>query len=776
MTALADEGSGVTVPVRRPGLDEGRGGARTLWVAGGAALAFEVAAGDRLAVEDSEGRQRALIAAFGPDGRTDASLLIPGTDSALEPLEPGALQAALPGDFSCRLPLDLEAAAGFAGLGGESRAGDRLAFEARQAAVVVVAAPGVLSSVAALDAPTELKVTHQRAGNVPLEAAAPPPLADPLQDLLVARRSGEAYEVKAGDYIQVLDIAGRQCSDFIAFPRAALDRGLERFIDSTVTRTMVGAAYPAPGLLDKFYDQDNQALVQVVQDTCGRHDTFGLACTARVYERKGFFEHPNCSDNISSAMAPYGVAARAAWPAINFFFNTAVAAGNAILSDEGWSRPGDYVLMKALTDLVCVSTACPDDTSPINGWEPTDVQVRIYGEENLFRRAVAVRPIPEARAVMTRETGFHSRTSALTRDYRLAQDCWIPGSFTDLGPVAEYWACRDAATIQDLSQLRKIDVTGPDAETLLDRVLTRDLRRLAVGACVYAAACREHGGMFDDGILFRLGPDGFRWTCGAPTAAEWLQQAARDAGLDVWVRNATESLANLAVQGPKALDLLRDLVWAPEAQPQLAELKRFRFLVGRLHDFNGPGVLVSRTGFTGELGYEIFCAARDAEAVWDAIREAGRPQGLQPMGLDALDLLRIEAGLPVAGQEFSDEVDPFEAGVGFTVALKTKDRPFIGRDALSRNAAAPRRRLAGLMLAGAQVPRHGDPVFQGRAQVGVVTSACHSPRLGQAIALARLAVEHSETGTALEIGQLDGQQKRLAATVTDLPFQGPGTG
>ena len=758
--------------VRRPGLDELARGEQTLWIAGGAAGIVEVAAGDRLTIEDFEGRQRAVLAGFDADGRAKAGLLEDGASARLSKgplteLLPAALQETL------RDRLDLGQGVALAGLGGESRAGERLDFQVVADGRILIAAPGRLTAVDSFDAPTALKVTRTLASNRPVAAAPPPPLAEPLLDLLVARRTGAAYELAAGDYVQVLDVAGRQCSDFVVFPKAALDRGLERFIDSTVTRTMVGAAYPAPGLFDTFFDQDNQPLIQVVQDTCGRHDTFGLACTARVYERKGFFDHPNCSDNISAAMTPYGVAPRAAWPAINFFFNTAVAEGNAILSDEGWSRPGDYVLMKALTDLVCVSTACPDDTSPINGWDPSDVQVRVYGAETLFKRSVAVRAIPEARAVMTRETGFHSRTSELTRDFRVAQDCWIPGSYTGLGAVEEYWACRDAATIQDLSQLRKVEVTGPDAEALLDRVLTRDLRRLAPGHCAYSAACRAHGGMFDDGILFRLGPDGFRWTCGAPTAAEWLQQVATEQGLDVWVRNVTESLDNLAVQGPRSLEILAPLVWAPEAESRLGELARFRFLVGRLGDFNGPGVIVSRTGFTGELGYEVFCASRDAAAVWQAIWEAGRPLGLQPMGLDALDLLRIEAGLPVAGQEFSDEIDPFEAGVGFTVPLKTKARPFLGREALVRNAGSPRRRLRGLRLAGAQVPRHGDPVFLGRAQVGVVTSACRSPRLGQAVALARLAVEHAEPGQALEVGQLDGQQKRLAAEVAELPFGKP---
>ena len=759
--------------IRRPDLDAPRSGTRYLRVPGGLALAFDAGPGDRFEVTDVEGRQRAMIACFAPDGAADPARLDHAEPSAVTAGDIGDFVAAAGPALSDLLRsrgLDLAQASPHQGLGGASRAGERLSFAVKDPAIIVVAAPGRLSGVEDTDAPGDLQVALHRLENRDREPEPPPPLAEPLADFMVARRTGLAYEVKAGEFIQVLDIMGRQCSDFLAFPRRALDRGLERFVDSTVTRTMVGHAYPRPGLFDKFYDQDNQPLVQLVQDTCGRHDTFGLACTARVYALKGFPGHVNCSDNISAVMAPYGVARRAAWPAVNFFFNTAVEQGNAIASGEGWSRPGDYVLMKALTDLVCVSTACPDDTSPINGWAPTDVQVRTYGETEMFKRSVAFRARPEDDARLTRETGFHPRTSALTRDFRVAKDYWIPGSYTGVGTIREYWACREAATIQDMSQLRKIDVTGPDAETLMDLALPRDAGRIAVGQIVYSPICREHGGMFDDGTLFRLSPDAFRWMCGDDLSADWLRKLAAEKGLDAWVRTASDHLHNLAVQGPSSRDILEPLVWSPEHQPRLAELKRFRFLVGRLGGFDGPAILVSRTGFTGGPGYEVFCAPADAPAVWDAIWQAGRPQGLEPMGLDALDTLRIEAGLPVAGQEFGDDIDPFEAGVGFAVKLEQKPRDFIGRTALERNAGAPRRRLVGLALETKEVPRHGEPVFVGRDRVGVVTSAARSPRLGHSIALARVAIEVSAAETELEIGQLDGSQKRLIAKVTAPPF------
>jgi aminomethyltransferase len=183
--------------------------------------------------------------------------------------------------------------------------------------------------------------------------------------------------------------------------------------------------------------------------------------------------------------------------------------------------------------------------------------------------------------------------------------------------------------------------------------------------------------------------------------------------------------------------------------------------------------VISRTGYTGELGYEIFCHPKDAEAVFDAVWEAGQPFGLIPFGLAALDMVRIEAGLVFAGMEFCDQTDPFEAGIGFTVPLKSKEDDFIGRAALERRKANPMRKLVGLDIEGGIVPSTGDCVRLGRAQVGEITSAMRSPILGKVIALARVDVAHAEQGTALEVGQLDGQQKRLPATVVRTPHFDP---
>ena len=163
----------------------------------------------------------------------------------------------------------------------------------------------------------------------------------------------------------------------------------------------------------------------------------------------------------------------------------------------------------------------------------------------------------------------------------------------------------------------------------------------------------------------------------------------------------------------------------------------------------------------------------DCEAVWDAAWAAGEPHGLSPLGLEALDILRIEAGLIFSGYEFDDQTDPFEAGIGFTVPLKSKDDDFCGKAALVKRKANPQRALVGLELTGNEVASHGDGVFVGRHRVGVVTSGTRSPLSGKSIALCRMAVEHAALGTAVEVGQLDGVQKRLEAAVVPFPFYDP---
>jgi len=637
-----------------------------------------------------------------------------------------------------------------------------------------VASPGVDSSVHEQNAPTPLALQVQRHGRHALDA---PPLPEPLGEVVdeftIAPGTARSYTVAKGQYIQIIDVAGRQCSDFVAFNRRALERGIEQELDPTVTRTLGGRAYPGPGLHSRFFDRDMQPMLELVQDTVGRHDTFGLACAARYYEGMGYFGHANCSDNLSRELAPYGVRARPGWPAINFFYNTGVDAHNQLTMDEPWSRPGDHVLLRALDDLVCANTSCPDDIDPANGWMPTDIHVRLYAAQERFSMALAHRPTPDAEAVMTRESGFHNATSALTRQFSDYRGWWTPMRYDGFGAVAEYHACREQVVLMDLSALRKFEIIGPDAEALLQYCLTRDIKKLAVGQVVYSAMCYPHGGMLDDGTLLRLGPDNFRWICGEDYSGVWLREQADKLGMKVWIKSASDHIHNVAVQGPRARELLRQLVWSPGTQPALENLGWFRFLVGRLDDHNGCPIMVSRTGYTGELGYEVWCHPSDAPRVWARLWELGQPLGLTPLGLDALDTLRIEAGLVFAGHEFCDQTDPFEAGIGFCVPLKSKTDDFIGRDALIERSAHPQHKLVGLQLDGNEMAAHGDGVYVGHAQVGVVTSATRSPLTGQNIALCRLSVSSATAGTRVEVGKLDGHQKRLPATVSAPIFYDP---
>jgi glycine cleavage system T protein (aminomethyltransferase) len=656
--------------------------------------------------------------------------------------------------------------------GQDSRPGSEIDLTAQAPTTLIIAAPG--GRIVDGDPPaSELLVEVRRAApSTSDEHELPPPLAEPRLDFRIDAATASSYEVRKGEYIQIIDVQGRQCSDFLAFDYDKLQNGIERGLDATVTRTLMGNAYPTPGLNGKFYNLDFDPLVEVIRDTVGRHDTFALACQAKYYEDLGYPGHVNCTDNFNGALKPFEIAPRKGWEALNFFYNTAFDSSMQLISDEPWSRPGDYVMLRALSDLVCASSACPDDIDPSNAWEVTDVHVRVYSPQNRFSVAIAHRVTADAPPVLTQETAFHARTSKLTKSFVEYRGYWLPHCFNNEGGIAEYWACREKVVAMDLSPLRKFEVLGPDAELLMQRTLTRDLRRLAVGQVVYTAMCNETGGMIDDATVFRLGENNFRFVGGDEYDGVWLREVAERENLKVWIKPSTDQLHNLAVQGPLSREVLKQIVWTPPTQPSLEELKWFRFLVGRINTHDGIPIIVSRTGYTGELGYEVWCHPSDGPAVWDAIYEAGEPYGIKPLGLEALDMLRIESGLIFAGYEFDDQVDPFEAGIGFTVALANEE-DFIGRDALLERKEHPQRRLVGLELDGNETAGHGDPVYVGRRRVGVITSGTRSPTLRRSIALARNAIQYAELGTEVEVGKLDGLQKRIAARVVRIPFYDP---
>ncbi len=748
-------------------------------VPAGGVVAFPVCQGDKIQVTDPQGMQHACVVGFDDKGNCLTEALgIPGNSNA-EAIH----QTLLKGDnsasrLSAKLKafhIDLSTATSALLLSGETPAGNSVCFTSEKDLLCLVAAPGEQMSLLTPQLPTtELIVNITRASIHSLpEFALPEPLADPLSETRIDARTAVAYEVKAGEFIQIVDVAGRQCSDFQCFDRAHLDEGVERCLDATSTRSMMGSAYPGPGLHSKFYDVELSPMVEIIQDSCGRHDSFGLACTAKYYEEAGYPGHINCSDNFNRAIANYPIKPRKGWMAMNLFFNTFFDDNYQFFFDDPWSRPGDYVLMRALRDLVCLSSACPCDIDPANGWQPTDVHLRIYPEKNMFKRSIAFRKSTDAEPIMTQETGFHPRTSALTRNFIEYNGYWLANSFNNYGAISEYWACRKGVIMTDLSPLRKYEVVGPDAELLMQTCVTRDIRKLSVGQVVYTAMCYPNGGMIDDGTVFRLCKDNFRWIGGCDSSGQWLREQAKELNLRAWVKDSTAELANLQVQGPKSLEVLKQLVWTRPDQSSMEELAWFRFSIARIGDDQGIPILVSRTGYTGELGYEVFCHPSDAPAVWDTIWEAGQEFEITPLGLEALDILRIEAGLVFANYEFSDQTDPFEAGIGFTVPLKSKLDDFIGKDSLVKRKTNPQRKLVGLELNGGEAAGNGDGVYIGRNKVGQITSGTNSPVLGKNIALCHMSVEYSKAGTEIEIGKLDGFQKRIPAIVVSFPHFDP---
>lgn len=746
-------------------------------VLGAGAVLIPVEQGDSISIVNDEGGQICEFVAVDDKGTIDAGVvgyqanceafglknLLNNSNQSLRGLRMG---------LDSR-NIDLAKAGAISLFSDDTRAGENADLSIVRDGVVIVSAPiyasGGAMDIEAQNTASPLTVTVKRAiikSHVKFEL--PDPLADPVDDIRVHTSTAEAYFVKAGDYIQILDVDGRQCTDFECFSARKLDKGIEHALDVTTTRTLMGHAYPMPGLHAKYYDQEMLPLVEVVQDTCGRHDAFALACSAKYYDDIGYPGHVNCSDNFNGALSKFGVNGRPGWMAINFFFNTFLDEHGVMYSDEPWSRPGDYVLLRALTDLVCVSSACPDDTSAANGWNPTDIHVRTYSGVEKFQRAVAIRTTPDSEPVMTKQTGFHESFAKHTRNFVEYKGYWLANCFAEAGPIEEYWACREKAVIMDLSPLRKFEITGPDSEALCQYIFTRNVKTLAVGGVVYTAMCYEHGGMIDDGTLFRLSRDNFRWIGGDDYGGVWMREIAEKLGLKVLIRTSTDQLHNVAVQGPESRALLDKLVWTAPHNPEFNQLGWFRFSPARLNDENGTPFVISRTGYTGELGYEVMCHPKDCAEIFDAIWDVGQDHGLKPMGLEALDMVRIEAGLIFAGYDFSDQTDPFEAGIGFTVPLKSKTDDFIGRDALIRRKETPSRKLVGLDIDSNVEVSHDDCIHIGRAQIGEVTSSMRSPMLKKNIALARVDVAHSDVGTELEIGKLDGHQKRIPATI--VPF------
>jgi aminomethyltransferase len=352
----------------------------------------------------------------------------------------------------------------------------------------------------------------------------------------------------------------------------------------------------------------------------------------------------------------------------------------------------------------------------------------------------------------------------------------------------EYNAIRNAAALIDISPLFKYRVTGKDALRLVDRIVTRDMTKVSVGQVVYTHWCDGDGKVIDDGTVSRLEENTFRWTAADPSL-RWFRENAL--GLEVQIDDVSESTAAVALQGPTSREILKAC-----AGDEVASLKYFRV---RPFTIAGIPVEISRTGYTGDLGYEIWAPAGRAEALWDALMAAGRAYDITPTGMLALDVARIEAGLILLDVDYtsakkalipSQACSPYEIGLGRSVHLNKA--PFVGQAALGRLAkAGPARQLVGLDVDWPDLERLHDevglspqlpatasrasvPIYRDGVQVGKATSTTWSPTLKRLIALASVASDAATVGARLGMEfTVDHQRKQVGVTVAKLPFFDP---
>ena len=386
-------------------------------------------------------------------------------------------------------------------------------------------------------------------------------------------------------------------------------------------------------------------------------------------------------------------------------------------------------------------------------------------------------------------TAFHERTFALCEslNYREWSGYYAVSSY-EPQHEHEYNAIRNAAALIDVSPLFKYRVTGPDATRLVDRIITRDMRKIAVGQVIYTPWCDERGKVIDDGTVSRLAENTYRWTAADPSL-RWFSQNA--VGMDVQIEDISEQVAALALQGPTSGRLLMQVTDAG-----IENLKYFRVTTAKIA---GVEVDISRTGYTGDLGYEIWIPAESALRVWDALVEAGRAFDVHPAGMLALDVARIEAGLLLIDVDFqgskkaiieAQKYSPFEMGLGRLVNLE-KGR-FVGQAALvAEKRRGPRREIVGLEIDWTGVERLYEavglpptvspiasrvavPVFKNGTQAGKATSTTWSPTLKKLIALATVKREHAKPGTELEMEMtVEAVRHRVKAVVVKTPFFNP---
>ena len=653
--------SQTTLDIKEPGLNVLPPGVERHVVNAGGLTGLQIFPDDEIEIINEEGNQICEIICFDKDGKSELGILNQKENckkSFIKELLKSKDESSLITNLQLKKRnLDINKSKSSILFDEQTPSGEKIKIKSKDKCYVIFAAPqnDMLVSEQNPSSDLTLFIKRDKIVNDKELSIIPDPIYEPRHEENIERQTAISFEVKEGDFIQVISPAGRQCSDFVAFDTKKLDKKIEKGLDWQTTRTFMGNTFPGPGLFSKFYDTDHEPLVEVIRDTVGKHDTFNLACTSKYYEDAGYFGHANCSDNLNNAMAKYGVQKQKGWQAINLFFNTSATGLNSVISDESYARPGDYVMFRALKDLTIGTTACPSDIDACNSWNPTDIFVRTYDKKKEFSKSFAFRMKTDSEKKLTRNSGFYEKTSKLTRNFIDARGFWLPNDYTKHGVVEEYNACREKAVLIDLSALRKFEIIGPDAEELMNYTLTRNIKKLAVGQVVYSAMCYENGMMLDEVTLLRLSETGFRWICGDEYAGEWLKEIAKKKNFKVNVKNSTDQISNVSIQGPKSREILKKLIFTPPTQPTIEELEWFRFTICRVETLQGIPLIVSRTGYTGELGYEVWCHPKHASNVWDKRMEAVKNEGLIPAGFAALDKHRIEAGLILFGNEFDGQ-------------------------------------------------------------------------------------------------------------------------
>jgi aminomethyltransferase len=386
-------------------------------------------------------------------------------------------------------------------------------------------------------------------------------------------------------------------------------------------------------------------------------------------------------------------------------------------------------------------------------------------------------------------TAFHERTFALCHSLNYREwSGYYTVSVYEVHHEHEYNAIRNAAALIDISPLYKYMITGRDATKLVNRVITRDINKVKPGQVIYCCWCDEQGMVIDDGTITRLEENKYRWTAADPSL-RWFRQNGLN--MQVEIEDISEQTAALALQGPTSGKLLKSV-----AEADIANLKYFRVTSGKIA---GIPVDISRTGYTGDLGYEIWMPWDKAVNVWDALTEAGGRFDLHPAGMLALDVARVEAGLLLIEVDYSSskkalissqKYSPYELGFGRMVHLDKEN--FVGKAALERHHInGVSRQLVGLEVdwtevearferfgltpaAPTQASRTHVPVYLGSRQIGKATTTTWSPLLKKMIALASVETAHSQLGTKLQMEiTIEAMRQKVAATVVKLPFFNP---